>query len=188
MIDSITEAHHRQALEDEWAARAQRAYELGFEYERIYHGCGQAVLAAVLETLERFDAAAFEAATALAGGLGLSGDCTCAAMTAAALAMGMVYPRRRSCFDADRENKYRCFSMVQRLRERFVQRYGSVICHDIHRHQMGRAFDLRLEAERQAFEAAGAHEDKCTSVVALAAQWAVEEIGKERMRDLLEGG
>jgi hypothetical protein len=185
LLESIVQAHRRQALEDEWTERARRAYESGFQYEREYHGCGQCTLAAILESIDRFDETVFGSATALSGGLGLCGDATCAALTAAALAVGMVYPRTRANFAGDREKKYRSFRMVQQLRERYVQRYGSVTCHDIHRHELGRPYDLRDEAEREAFEAAGAHVDGCTSVVARAARWAVEIIGAELIQDQL---
>jgi len=185
LVASIVQAYRRQALEDEWFARAQHAYDLGFQYEKEYHGCGQCALAAILESMDQFDETVFRAATALSGGLGLCGDATCAALTAAALAIGMVYPRARANFGGDRENKYRSFSMVQELRERAIQRYGSITCHDIHGHEMGRPYDLRDEAEREAFEAAGAHDNKCTSVVAQAARWAVEIIGAEVMQDQL---
>jgi mannitol-1-phosphate 5-dehydrogenase len=187
LVHAIVKAYGRQLAEEEWDQRARRAYQLGFEYEREYHGCGQCTLAAVLESLGLYNETAFEAATPLSGGLGLAGDASCAALTAAALAIGMVFPRRRAHFDADRENKYRAFAMVQQLREKYRQAYDSILCHDIQRHQMGRAFDLRSGAEREAFEAAGAHDDACTSVVALAAKWAVELIGAESMRDSLEG-
>jgi hypothetical protein len=136
--------------------------------------------------MDQFDGTVFRAATALSGGLGLCGDAHCAALTAAALAVGMVYPRTRANFGGDHESKYRSFSMVQQLRERYIQRYGSITCHDIHRHELGRPYDLRCEAEREAFEAAGAHDDKCTSVVAQAARWAVEIIGAEVVRDQLD--
>jgi mannitol-1-phosphate 5-dehydrogenase len=209
LVEAIVQAYGRLQEEENWARAAQRAYELGFEYEKIYHGCGQCALAAVLESLKslsldlpvqdtdgaksgvvarlssaRYEAV-FEAATGLAGGIGLSGDATCSAFTAAVLAFGMVYPRRRDHFDGDRENKYRTYAMVERLRERYLERYGSLTCHDIHCHELGRAFDLRDPAEREAFEAAGAHEDKCTGVVAQAAQWAVEIIGQEMIEEAL---
>ena len=188
LVESIVQAYHRQALEDEWIGRARRAYELAFQYERDYHGCGQSTLAAILESMDLFDETVFGATTALSGGLGLCGDGTCGALMAAALAVGMIYPRTRENFAGDRENKYRSFRLVQELRERFIQRYGSIICHDIHRHQLGRPYDLRLEAEREAFEAAGAHDDKCTSVAALAARWAVEVIGTELVRQYVSEG
>jgi mannitol-1-phosphate 5-dehydrogenase len=183
LIEAIVQAYQCLALEEEGANAAQQAYELGFRYEKVYHGCGQCTLAAVLETLGRFSGPVFEAATGLSGGLGLAGDATCSALTGAVLAFGVIYPRRREQFDGDRENKYRTFAMAQRLRERYLQRYGTINCHEIHRHQMGRAFDLRDPIEREEFEAAGAHEDKCTHVVAQAARWAVEIINDELIED-----
>ncbi|MEJ2557380.1 MAG: C-GCAxxG-C-C family (seleno)protein [Anaerolineae bacterium] len=185
LIEAITQAYQRLALEEKGTNAAQQAYELGFKYEKVYHGCGQCTLAAVLETLGRFSEPVFEAATGLSGGIGLAGDATCSALTGAVLAFGTIYPRRREEFDADRENKYRTFAMAQRLRERYLQRYGTINCHEIHRHQLGRAFDLRDSTEREAFEAAGAHEDKCTHVVAQAARWAVEIINDELIEDAL---
>ena len=197
LMEGIVRAYHRLRLEEEWAERARQAYELGFGHEKVYHGCGQCVLAAVLETQNRpYDRASdavlqaelnavFNAATGLSGGQGLCGDATCSAFTGSTLAFGLLYPRRRENWHGDRENKYRTFAMVQRLRERFLQSYGSITCHAIHQHEMGRAFDLRDPAERKAFEAAGAHQDKCTNVVARAAQWAVEIISEQQIEDVL---
>jgi mannitol-1-phosphate 5-dehydrogenase len=187
LVAAIAEVYDRLRAKDHWADLARQASALAFEHEKIYHGCGQCALAAILETLDQFDeaaaAAVFEAATGLAGGLGLVGNSTCAALIGATLAFGMLYPRRRVNFDGDRENKYRTFSMAQRLRQRYLDAYDSIFCHDIHRRVLGRAFDLRDPAEREAFEAAGAHDDKCTGVVAHAARWAVEIIGEEQRKN-----
>jgi len=186
LVSDIVEAYDRLRVEDHWIELAQRASALGFQYEKTYHGCGQSALAAILETVDELDAddveTAFEAATGLAGGLGLAGDSTCAALIGATLAFSLFYPRRRANFGGDRENKYRTYAMCQRLRERYLDAYGSITCHDIHRCVLGRAFDLRDPAEREAFEEAGAHQDKCTGVVARAARWAVEIIGEEQMK------
>jgi mannitol-1-phosphate 5-dehydrogenase len=190
LVAAIAEAYNRLRAKDHWADLARQASALAFEHEKIYHGCGQCALAAILETLDQFDEAAadavFEAATGLAGGLGLGGNSTCAALIGATLAFGMLYPRRRVNFDGDRENKYRTFSMAQRLQQRYLDAYDSIFCHDIHRRVLGRAFDLRDPAEREAFEAAGAHDDKCTGVVARAARWAVEIIGEEQRENAEE--
>jgi mannitol-1-phosphate 5-dehydrogenase len=183
LMEAIARAYRVQDLEAKWARMAQRAYELGFEYERTYHGCGQCALAAALDAMDMFDEGVFEAATPIAGGLGQCGDATCGALTGVSLAIGLTFPRRRDNFGGDRENKYRTFAMVEQLVERYKERYGSIRCHDIHRQLFGRAYDLRSESERVAFDAAGAHEDKCTSVVAQAAKWAVEIIGAERIAD-----
>jgi C_GCAxxG_C_C family probable redox protein len=163
----------------QWAALAEQAGKLAFDYEQTFHGCGQCAFAAISETLGNFDNAVFEAATGLAGGLGLAGDSTCGALLGATLTFGLVSPRHRDQFSGDKENKYRSFRMAQKLRQKYLDTYGSIRCHDIHRQILGRPFDLRDPAERKAFEAAGAHNDKCTDVVAHTAQWAVEIIGEE---------
>lgn len=167
----------------DWDKRVQEARTLAFQYEREYHGCGQCALAAIVDVLDTFEPCAtdavFEAATGLAGGLGLAGDATCGALVGATLVFGMLYPRRRAAFDGDRDNKYRTYAMAQQLRERYLAAYGSITCHDIHRAVIGRAFDLRDSTERTAFEAAGAHDDKCTGVVARTVEWAMEIIGEQ---------
>jgi C_GCAxxG_C_C family probable redox protein len=186
IVPAVMRAYERLAREADWIKRARQAGALAFEYEGTYHGCGQCALAAILESLdsEMFEAgvsdAVFEAATGFAGGLGLVGDATCGALVGATMAFGLLYPRHREAFDGDRENKYRTYAMAQRLRERYIATYGSITCRDIHRAVLGRAFDLRDPAEREAFEATGAHDDKCTGVVARAVQWAMEIICEER--------
>ena len=175
IVAAIAAAYHQI----QWATLAEQAGKLAFDYEQTYHGCGQCAFAAISETLGNFDSAVFEAATALAGGLGLVGDSTCAALLGATLAFGLVSPRHRDQFGGDTESKYRAYLMAQKLRQKYLDAYGSMRCHDIHRGILGRPFDLRDPAERKAFEAAGAHDDKCTGVVSRAAQWAVEIIGEE---------
>jgi mannitol-1-phosphate 5-dehydrogenase len=185
VVQGIVRAYHRLPLEARWAGCAAQADRLGFEYERTYKGCGQCVLAAIQDATGLFNPSAFDgvfrAATGLAGGIGLCGDGTCSALTGGALALGLYSPRRRDHFDGDRDAKYRAYALIQRLRERFLAAYGGIRCAEIHRHQFGRAYDLRDPAQREAFEAAGAHEDKCTGVVARAARWVVEIVGEEEI-------
>jgi hypothetical protein len=189
VVEGIERAYRRLPVEVQWAGYAERAYRLGFEYERTYKGCGQCILAAVQDTMGQFDQAvfdgAFEAATGLAGGIGLCGDGTCSAFIGGALALGLYSPRRRAYFGGDRESKYRAYELIQRLHKRFSGYYGGIRCCEVHQHEFGRAYDLREPAEREAFEAAGAHQDKCTGVVARAAQWVVEIMGDTVMGEPL---
>lgn len=178
MIDKL-----QNIPEETWKEYVEKAYILGDRYERQYHGCGQCVLAAIFDTLDIYDENVFRAATGLSGGLGLIGNSTCAALIGSVLTFGLVYPRRREHFDGDRENKYRTFKMAQEMQKRCLEQYGSIKCHDIHTNLMGRPFDLRDPEERSAFELAGAHDSKCTQVVALAAKWAVEILAEEILSD-----
>ena len=186
LLEDIVRAYHRLPLEIHWQKMAKQAYQLGFEYEKKYHGCGQCVFATIEDVLARDDASVFNAATGLSGGLGLYGKVTCSALTGSVLAIGLLYPRTREQFDGARENKYTTFCLTQRLVDKFVQKYASCICHDIHTVRMGRAFDLRSKAEREAFEEAGAHNYECTDTVALAAQWTIEIIGEQMVEEALK--
>jgi hypothetical protein len=67
LIDGIMSAYYRLPLEVEWQRRAKQAFELGYEYEKKYHGCGQCVLAALGDVLGIQELSVFNAATTLSG-------------------------------------------------------------------------------------------------------------------------
>jgi len=65
--------------------------------------------------------------------------------------------------------------MAQVLHDRYIDTYGSVTCSDIHKGVFGgKAYCLRSKAVRNDFEEAGAHLDKCTTVIAAASMWTTE--------------
>lgn len=93
--------------------------------------------------------------------------------------MSSCIGRTREGFDGDDDDK-RCASrMAKDLYQKFVETYGSAICKDIHGEIFGRTFDFWDEDDKQAFEDAGAHVDKCPSVVANASKWTTELILEE---------
>jgi hypothetical protein len=51
----------------------EKAYKLGFEYEKTYGGCAQSAIAAIQESLSIRDGGVFKAGTGLAGGGALTG-------------------------------------------------------------------------------------------------------------------
>ena len=175
LIDKIKPAYDRAGKEIAWQQKAQEAYDLGFEYESVYHGCGQCSYAAVSELLGCFDPEVFKAATGLCGGIGLIHDNTCSAFTGAVLAIGNLYSRRREHFDGDKEAKYTNFDLVQQLYAKFTAEFGGVTCAHIHTRKYGRPYDLSQKAERELFEEAGGHGPKgCTDTVGKASQFAIE--------------
>lgn len=177
LVEKIEVAYHKFPLELLWHQKTQQAYQLGFKYERIYHGCGQCVYAAVAEILDIFDPQVFNAATGLSGGIGLMNDATCSAFSGAVLALGQLFPRRYECFSGDRENKYKNFRLVQQLRKKFENEFGTIKCAEIHQKKYGRSFDLQSSKERTAFEEAGGHGERgCTDTVGKAAQYTIEVI------------
>jgi len=162
-----------------WIAREREASSLGFEFERTYRGCGQCTFAAVQQAIGQEEERVFRALTAFAGGFGLSGDAVCGALSGAGACFGLAQGRRRDHFDGDREPKYATFAMAQALRERFLWKYGSLLCKGVHERIFGRSFDLRNAQEREEFELAGAHAGKCTAVVGDVARWAVQIIAEQ---------
>jgi hypothetical protein len=162
-----------------WIAREREASALGFEFERTYKGCGQCTFAAVQQALGRQEDRVFQALTAFAGGFGLSGDAVCGALIGGGASFGLARGRRRSHFDGDRRPKYSSFAMAQLLRERYLWKYGSLLCRGAQEKIFGRSFDLRDTQEREQFEQAGAHVDKCPGVVGNVARWSAQILAEE---------
>ena len=57
--------------------------------------------------------------------------------------------------------------------QKFIEKYGSVICSSIHRKLYGRAFYIADRSELEKFEEAGGHDWGCTGVCGNAARWTV---------------
>lgn len=155
-------------------AALRTAYESGFRYEKVYHGCAQCALASMFDVEKSTDKPLFQAASAFAGGVGLTGDGICGGYAAGVLWMGSHVGRRFDNFDGDKEAQYKSFEMTQRLRDRFLETYGSITCRHIHEKILDRAYILKTKPVRNDFEAAGGHADRCTSVVAMSALWTSE--------------
>jgi C_GCAxxG_C_C family probable redox protein len=153
---------------------AEKAYELGKRYEQTYKGCGQCVLAAVLDTFGIGDDAVFKAATGFAGGGGLWGDGNCGAYAGAIMALSCLAGRPRDDFEDKAGASFKTFQLAQRVRQRFIEEYGSVICRDIQDRVFGRPFYLPDRDEEEKFVKAGGHDDKCPEVVGKAARWTAE--------------
>jgi C_GCAxxG_C_C family probable redox protein len=147
-----------------------RLYTLGFEFEQQYGNCAQCTLAAILDVFRIQEATLFKAATPLSGGTGSMGDGNCGAYSGGALAIGLFFGRSRSDF-ANRDATKVSSELTRQLRNKFMETYGGVTCHAVQQSVFGRSFNLTDPIDRQAFEAEGAHIDKCPNVVAQAAQW-----------------
>jgi C_GCAxxG_C_C family probable redox protein len=164
----------------------KKAYELGFDYEKTYHGCAQCAIAAIQDALEVRNDFVFKASSGFAAGCGLLRDGVCGGYAGGIMMMSLFFGRRREKFDNDRDENYRSYHMACALHEKFLHEYGTIICQDIHKKIFGKTFDLWNPEEKQLFEEAGAHRDKCTGVVATASSWTTEiildEIEKESMK------
>ncbi len=165
-----------------------KAYDLGFEYEKVYRGCSQAGLAAIQDVLEIKNDDVFKAATGFAGGGGLSGVSVCGGYAAGVLAIGQLVGRERDNFEDPEKVRHRNFDLVREFTLKYIEDLGSVICRDIHIRQFGRPYYIADKDEFEKFEAAGGHEDKCTDVVGRATRLAVQFILEKGLLSLPPDG
>lgn len=156
----------------------EKAFERGKNYEMKNGGCPQCTFAAIFDVLGLEDDAVFKAATALADGVGLTGDGHCGALSGGALAIGYLYGREKEDFN-DMMKLVKANLMAKELRDRFVRKYGSVRCLDLQNKFFGRFFNLYDPAELQDALAAGML-DTCSDVVGNVARMTVDIILEER--------
>lgn len=167
----------------------KEAYRDGYHYEKVCRGCAQCTIAALFGVTGKREEHLFRAANGFAAGMGLFGDGVCGGYSGGLLYMGTYAGRRFEFFDADKAEKDLSMHMADKLHSRFIETYGSVICHDIHRDIFGRAFYIREADQKEAFEKSGAHTaDKCTAVVATASMWTAEILMEEGFLDYKKGG
>jgi C_GCAxxG_C_C family probable redox protein len=161
----------------------KKAYDLGFKNEREYRGCAQCAISAIQDVLGAQNDFVYKAGSGLAGGAGECTDGLCGAYSGAIIMMSLFFGRERKdeATEFGRKEKYDSFHMASALHEKFIEKYGSVICSGIQKKIFGRSFDLRKDKDKQAFRNAGAHEldDKCCMVVGDGARWGTELILNE---------
>lgn len=151
-----------------------KAHSLAYQYEQTHGNCPQCVMAAIQETIGGVDDGAFKAGHALAGGGALTTTGTCGALVGALMAISSHYGRDRANFGKGRYLKNQ--QLAKKVVDRFIAEYGSPTCAGVQARIMGRSFNMWDAEDYKAFEAAGGHADKCTSVAANAAGWAAEAI------------
>ena len=164
-------------MEPDKEKKMEKAYELGFKYERDYGSCPQCTFAAVGEILGNENKEIFKAIDGLAGGLGRTTNGTCGALTGGVAAISQRYGREDFPNLGQRE---KCMTLSKKLHDRFIEEYGSIICKDVQTKIMGRSYDFWNPKEREEFDKAGGHSDKCPDVVGKATKWTVEILMDEK--------
>lgn len=153
----------------------KKAYDLAFKYEAERGSCPQCVFSALMETLDVGDPKTVQATDGLAGGTALSAQGTCGALVGGIMAISCIVGRSYKDFSKG-ERKRRVFQYSQKLYDKFVDEYGSIICKDVHMKLFGRTFNLMDKNDYAEFERMGAHVDKCPAVSGNVARWAAEII------------
>lgn len=128
----------------------QKSNELAIEYEARYKGCGQCTFLAVIDALRwggleiiprDMEDRLFSGTCVLTGGVGLSGDGTCAAVASSALAIGLALGIQRETFG---EGRFRenCATIRNTILDKYYREYKSILCKDVQRKFFGKAWDL----------------------------------------------
>jgi C_GCAxxG_C_C family probable redox protein len=161
-----------------------KAYQLGFEYEKTYRGCSQCAIAAIHDTLDIRDDSVFKAGTGLAAGGGLTGIGVCGGYVGGVMVISQLLGRERSNFEDPERVRFKSFELARKFLEQYTQELGSIICRDIQLIRFGRPYYIADMSDFEKFEEAGGHVDKCTDVVGKASQLAVKLILDEGLVEL----
>ena len=128
----------------------EKSNELAIQYEAKYRGCGQCTFLAIIDALRwggmeiiprDMEDRLFSGICVLTGGVGLSGDGTCAAVASSALVVGLALGLQQETFHEAcfREN---CATIRNTLLNRYYREYNSILCKDVQRKFFGKAWDL----------------------------------------------
>jgi len=164
----------------------ENVYHRAFQYEAKLGSCPQCVLAALKETLNVGDDSIFQASQGLTGGTSLSAQGTCGALAGGMIAISALVGRTYQEF-SEGQKKRQVFKYTRQLYDKFIGEYGSPLCCDVQKKIFGRSYILIDKQDYEAFEKAGAHVDKCTSVAGNAAKWTAEIILNQLQGEQKEG-
>jgi len=164
-----------------------KAYELGFNFEKNNYSCSQSTVAAIHELVE-MDDVVVKVATSLSGGTAEQFSGTCGALSGGLIALAYFFGRPvqkmsyREQIDSNIETMMVAFEPPERLADRFWQENGTIICSQIHRRLFGRIFYLNDEEEMRKFDDLGGHSDpnKCRRIVGNTAKWVMEILLNKR--------
>jgi len=132
----------------------EKAYRLGFDYEKKYGGCAQCTLAALQDAIPfvEVDKDLFRGAGCLDGGATPKGIQNCGGFTGSGMVIGYLCGRTRDeKFYGSTKPSHR---IIRKVYKRFEEHYGSVLCKDVRK---------------------GA-KSNCPEVVGRAAKWTAEAI------------
>jgi C_GCAxxG_C_C family probable redox protein len=155
------------------------AYDLGFEYEKNMHGCAQSAILAVKNFFE-IDDIIFKSANSLSGGISEGSKGSCGAFLAGSIIFSYFFGRDIKSTNIS-GSKFKDKKLTNKLRKKFHEQYQAETCYKIQEKIFGRSFNMLTEEGKKAMNNAGAHEDKCTSVVGNASKWIVEILLEENI-------
>ncbi len=160
----------------------QKLYDLGHSYERTHYGCAQCTIGPFVEVLGVSEDL-FSASSALAAGIAQKGD-ACGAYVGGVMIIGYLFGRTFQDLQGDHDEavekfRYNC-EIARRLREKFIDEFGSINCRNVQCKVFGRSFDITdREKDYPEFIAQGAHTTKCPDVVGKACRMIAQVLLEE---------
>ena len=154
----------------------KKIYTDAFNNEENNGGCCQCVLGSIMENCGGVSESTFQAATAMAAGVGRNGS-ACGGCTGAILAIGSFLGRDYENFATEKGQQLKADSslLARKVVEKFEKEYGSMECRFIQEKLYGRSYKMYDTEDFEKFIAAGGHgPNGCTNVVAKAALWTAE--------------
>ena len=158
-----------------------KAYELGFNFEKNSYSCSQSTVAAIHELLE-IDDVVVKVATSLSGGTADVFSGTCGPLVGGLIILGYFFgrPVEKLSYQERIQDNVDALLVTQPISrllvDKFVKEYGTIICPSIQLRLFGRTWWLRDPNDLEKFEAAGGHSapDKCSHVTGTGARWIME--------------
>ena len=159
----------------------KKAYDLGYEFERTYHGCAQCVIGAVYRLFpEMRNEDIFRAANVQGGGMGLTSKGQCGATVGAGMLLSQLYGRSLGNIEDPEQKRFDAYRLGAEFTNRFIEEMGSLTCGDIQQKKMGKRFNLLDPADWDEFENKGGHDTHCPDVVGTATRMVVEMILQQK--------
>jgi C_GCAxxG_C_C family probable redox protein len=159
-----------------------KAYELGFDFEKYSHSCSQSTVAAMHEMLD-MDDAVVRVATSSAGGQAARATGTCGALIGGTIVLDYFFGRPAADLSytdqvqANLEPLHSAVGIAGTLFDKFVEGHGTVICPHLQTRLFGRPFYIADDEEMAKFERLGGHanpEKSCCQVVGNTSRWVME--------------
>ncbi len=145
--------------------------EMANHNEAEYHLCSQGTLAALMTGFGIHNPDVLRSSTAFAGGCVRRGN-ICGGLAGALMFLGLLVGRD----DLEmKDQAFRGMGYMDKLFNKFEEKYGTVICKEIHEKLYGRVFDLTDEKQRdELHDIMVDAEEGCPDVCGEAARFAAE--------------
>ncbi len=158
-----------------------KAYELGFNFEKNSTSCSQSTVAAIHEIFD-MDDVVVRVMTSSCGGQNSQLLGTCGGLVGGTVALDYYFgrPAEKISYKEFIQSNIDAISVSKEvtalLFNEYIKEYGTIICSHIQTRLFGRFYYIKDEDEFEKFEAAGAHSapDKCCHIVGNAARWVME--------------